>query len=509
MSLGGHGVAPIVTLCGSMRFFRQMLAVAADLTARGHVVLAPFPIDESTAAERVSELAALHRRKIDMADLVLVVTDESGHIGDATQGEIAYARSLGKSVSLRAVTESGDQIGTTIPWPEHWPATGLLPSRAYPPLVRSVTSIGAAHEHYPRAAVPVAVDARAVLVSWHLRRIAHCLVVGQGNTAVSAAMVISAAEQGARVVIIDLKAAMVGLRDYPGVVSVATQPFEAVALIHTIFDEMRQRHLQTSEAVPAVEPLLLVVNEYALLRDSLQTLYASTKAKGAPRECPTITELASIVRLGRPGRIHCLLTAESPDFRGTGGELVDEFGIRLSLGRLSAAAALNIHGDPQAGTDAEAGIRCRGTLTTWDAPGLPIGVQAVEADQDIIRASRRSRVALYERIVVTPPAADPAQACEDFSSYQELALVKAAAHPGLDPLSPAYAPPNWLHVARGSGRECLFGAPVAGRNVSEYARGYQDALGEVAAKWAEHGPDAVRAYIRDYQPHPGEDGDVA
>lgn len=446
MSVGGHGVPSVVTLCGSMRFFGQMLAVAADLTVGGHIVLAPFPVDASSDGARADELAALHRRKIDMADLVLVVTDESGHIGDATQGEIAYARSRGKSVSLRAVTASGDQIGTTIPWPAHWPATaGQLPSRAYPPLVRSVTSVGAAHEHYPRAAVPVAVDAAAVLVSWHLRRIAHCLVVGQGNAAVSAAMVIRAAEQGARVVIIDPKAAMVGLRDYPGVVSVATHPFEAVALIHTIFDDMRQRQIQTSEAVNHVEPLLLVVNEYAVLRDSLEKLYAATKVPGGPRECPTITELASIVRLGRPGRIHCLLTAESPDLRpGAGGELVDEFGIRLSLGRLSATEALSIHGDPRTGTDVEVGIRGRGALTIWEAPGLPMRVQAVEADQDLIDALRRSRVALYERIVVTPPAADPAQACEDFSSYQKLPLVTAAAHPELDPLSPAFAPPDWL-----------------------------------------------------------------
>lgn len=444
---GRTGVTRVVTLCGSMRFFKQMLGVAADLTTQGHVVLAPFPVDESTAAERVSELAVLHRRKIDMADSVIVVTDESGHIGDATQGEIAYARSVGKLVSLRAVTASGDQIGTTIPWPPHWPApAGELPSRAYPPLVPSVTSIGEAREHYPRVLVPVAVDAESVLVSWHLRRTAHCLVVGQGNTAVSAAMVTSAAEQGARVVIIDPTAAMVSLRDYPGVVSVATQPFEAVALIHTIFDEMRQRdgQMQTSKTVADVEPLLLVVNEYARLRDSLQTLYASTKTPGAPQECPTITELASIVRLGRPSRIHCLLTAESPDLQGTGGDLVDEFGIRLSLGRLSAAAALSIHGDPRAGTDVELGIRGRGTLTSWDVTLLPIRVQAVEADQDIVDASRHSRVALYERIVVTPPAADPAQAREDFTSYQALALVKAAQHPEFDPLSPAYAPPDWL-----------------------------------------------------------------
>ncbi|OKH76105.1 hypothetical protein EB73_03435 [Mycobacterium sp. SWH-M3] len=111
MSLGGHGVPSIVTLCGSMRFFGQMLAVAADLTARGHIVLAPFPVDESSADARTDELAALHRRKIDMADRVVVVSDESGYIGEATRGEITYAQARGVSIEYRAVSVNAAQHG--------------------------------------------------------------------------------------------------------------------------------------------------------------------------------------------------------------------------------------------------------------------------------------------------------------------------------------------------------------------------------------------------------------
>ncbi|MFB7837867.1 hypothetical protein ACFC4J_40220, partial [Streptomyces sp. NPDC056056] len=55
-----------VTLCGSMRFFPAMLAVAAELTDAGAVVIAPFrvlaPADQSSSAK--VRLDALHRGKI-------------------------------------------------------------------------------------------------------------------------------------------------------------------------------------------------------------------------------------------------------------------------------------------------------------------------------------------------------------------------------------------------------------------------------------------------------------
>ncbi|MEU2043619.1 hypothetical protein [Nocardia niwae] len=91
---------PTVTLCGSMRFHAHMLTVAAELTDAGVIVLAPFrvvaPADQDSAAK--TRLDELHRRKIDMADWIVVVTDESRYIGESTRGEIGYATRLGKQI---------------------------------------------------------------------------------------------------------------------------------------------------------------------------------------------------------------------------------------------------------------------------------------------------------------------------------------------------------------------------------------------------------------------------
>jgi hypothetical protein len=83
----------VVTLCGSMRFFPRMLQLAAELTLDGAIVVAPFSVvaPEDQGSDSKARLDELHRRKIDMADRVIVVTDETGYYGTSTAAEIQYA----------------------------------------------------------------------------------------------------------------------------------------------------------------------------------------------------------------------------------------------------------------------------------------------------------------------------------------------------------------------------------------------------------------------------------
>jgi hypothetical protein len=93
----------IVTLCGSMKFFTQMLEVAAEETARGRIVLAPFVMvaEPDQGSEMKSALDTLHRRKIMMSDHVIVVTDQFGYRGSSTEDEIAFALQAGRTVEIR------------------------------------------------------------------------------------------------------------------------------------------------------------------------------------------------------------------------------------------------------------------------------------------------------------------------------------------------------------------------------------------------------------------------
>jgi hypothetical protein len=89
----------IVCICGSTRFTREIRAANHELTFAGVIVVAPGEADELVTDEEKTRLDALHLRKIDLADRVLVV-NPGGYIGESTRKEIAYARAKGKPVSF-------------------------------------------------------------------------------------------------------------------------------------------------------------------------------------------------------------------------------------------------------------------------------------------------------------------------------------------------------------------------------------------------------------------------
>lgn len=81
----------------------QMREANRELTFAGIIVVAPSEADESPTPEQKAVLDALHLRKIDLADRVLVV-NPGGYVGESTRREIDYARAAGKPVSF---TEPG------------------------------------------------------------------------------------------------------------------------------------------------------------------------------------------------------------------------------------------------------------------------------------------------------------------------------------------------------------------------------------------------------------------
>jgi hypothetical protein len=101
----------VVTICGSMKFFPQMLEAAANLTAQGHIVLAPFSVvaPKDQDGEFKAMLDRLHFQKIDMASRIVVVTDQNGYIGESTRREMAYAASTGKAFDVQAFDVPGDR----------------------------------------------------------------------------------------------------------------------------------------------------------------------------------------------------------------------------------------------------------------------------------------------------------------------------------------------------------------------------------------------------------------
>ncbi|GLW73669.1 hypothetical protein Kpho02_59680 [Kitasatospora phosalacinea] len=99
---------PIVTICGSTRFWRHIAEAALQETVAGRMVLAPAVDmrqhhelwDDPAAAEQLkARLDALHLAKISTADEVLVVTDDRLYLGESTRREILFAEALEIPVS--------------------------------------------------------------------------------------------------------------------------------------------------------------------------------------------------------------------------------------------------------------------------------------------------------------------------------------------------------------------------------------------------------------------------
>lgn len=76
-----------------------MRAMNRELTFKGVIVVAPGEADHAPTPEQKAVLDALHLRKIDLADRVLIV-NPGGYIGESTRREIAYAKATGKPLTF-------------------------------------------------------------------------------------------------------------------------------------------------------------------------------------------------------------------------------------------------------------------------------------------------------------------------------------------------------------------------------------------------------------------------
>ena len=103
-----------ITICGSLKFFDNMVDIQERLEDMGHEVLMPIEVpgldywsDDGSlrvTAKRVHDLIGEHFRKIEKSDAVLVVNmtkhDIKNYIGANTFLELGFAHYLGKRIYL-------------------------------------------------------------------------------------------------------------------------------------------------------------------------------------------------------------------------------------------------------------------------------------------------------------------------------------------------------------------------------------------------------------------------
>ena len=90
----------IVTLCGSLKFQKEMMTVAEKMALEGYCVLTPaYPVSENIerTKEQLIKLKEAHFKRIELSDAILVV-NINNYIGDSTKLEIDYAKKIGKEI---------------------------------------------------------------------------------------------------------------------------------------------------------------------------------------------------------------------------------------------------------------------------------------------------------------------------------------------------------------------------------------------------------------------------
>ena len=90
----------IITLCGSLKFQKEMKIIAEKMALNGNCILTPvYPILENNEKtdEQINMLKEAHFKRIELSDAILVV-NVNNYIGESTSLEIEYAKKLGKEI---------------------------------------------------------------------------------------------------------------------------------------------------------------------------------------------------------------------------------------------------------------------------------------------------------------------------------------------------------------------------------------------------------------------------
>ena len=90
----------IITLCGRLKFQKEMMIVAEKLALQGNCILTPtYPVIENIeiTEEQIAMLKEAHFKRIEIANAIFVV-NVNNYIGNSTNVEIEYAKELGKEI---------------------------------------------------------------------------------------------------------------------------------------------------------------------------------------------------------------------------------------------------------------------------------------------------------------------------------------------------------------------------------------------------------------------------
>lgn len=91
----------IITVCGSYKFKKEMTEITEKMTLKGNCMITPNELTKTDknayTEDEILMIDKMHKEKIKLSDAILVV-NVNGYIGNSTNSEIEYAKSLNKEI---------------------------------------------------------------------------------------------------------------------------------------------------------------------------------------------------------------------------------------------------------------------------------------------------------------------------------------------------------------------------------------------------------------------------
>ena len=315
-------------------------------------------------------------------------------------------------------------------------------------------------KNYREVKIPCAVDEDGREVLWYPARVPQAMLTGgtgTGKTSMAHALLGQITQYGWPVWVLDAKRVeFLDLRTWPNVQIVAGSVPQQVALVHAAWELMEYRYQLIEDGKATVndfEPLVVFLDEFAEFRSNLLEWYAQIKQRGEPAKPPTLAEVASLARKARTARIHLVLSTQRPDAEFLGGEMRDNFGFRMSMGRLSPQGAMMMWENPAVGVALPRS--CTGRATATHEDGKPVEVQCYRfpdlhpqagSEEERLLEQIRPDEERWPRLVIVPP--DPPTDADGnrlmdsngpvpltFRDYAQARWDLAENRPDLDPLA--------------------------------------------------------------------------
>lgn len=291
----------------------------------------------------------------------------------------------------------------------------VVPPKEHAPLLAN-------HKAYRDFSVPLGLGNNLSPAVWMPRRDAHLLIIGGtggGKTICEHGVIQRLSQAGWRVWLVDGKRIeFIGYREWANVELLAQRVDDQIRVLKLAHETMEARYdlIEAGKVmIEDLDPIAIVVDELTSLLGAVKRRYLDTKdipGRKMPTKDPVLDWIADIARLGRTAKMHLVLGLQRPDASIMGGELRDNFGCRISLGKLkSKEASMMMWDDPAIGLSVP-DVPGRAVSVIEGAPAMVQGTFTANPDpnhDDYHRnmvAAMRPEVQAYSRKTIATPVPD-------------------------------------------------------------------------------------------------------